>query len=117
MGTNLAVNNAIKECKELWLEKNGIEESGLSKSDYIALTKSGKILNKKEYPYSCPLCQYVFGSRKNSPPPWDIDIKHCSECPFVKQYGKVCIDLGFDDFEIPTKEWLDAIRNLKEEID
>lgn len=115
MGTNLTENEAIKECKELWLGKNGIEESGLSKDDYIEKTESGNILKEKGYPYRCPLCKYTFGSMENAPYPWDIDIKNCSECPFVKQYGKVCIDLGFKEIEIPTKEWLDIIRNLKEE--
>lgn len=96
---------AIQECKKLWKE---IEESGVSKEIFIIRSKQGKVWRNKKYVNDCPLCNYAYV------------FFNCPKCPLVEQYGEVtdtnkCYELGFEDSEIPSKEWLTYIYNLKEE--
>ncbi len=97
----LTKREAIRECKELWGE---IEKSRLSKSGFLN-SKDGEKWLKKGYVCNCPLC--------------DVADANCDDCQLTIQYGTnsdflSCYDLGFDENEVPTPEWLNAIKGLKE---
>ena len=98
----LTKKQAIKECKELWVE---IKRSKLSKDDFLE-TEDGKKWVDKDYYQDCPLCQYVYQK--------DNFKDYCASCPLCIQYkGAGCYDLGYDSLETTTK-WLNVIKGLKE---
>jgi len=109
----LTKEQAIKECQELWKE---IEESGLSKRNFLDTGVAVKWMGK-DYAFECPLCEYNHRRKKLSR---DSKLytcfpnnERCNYCPLVKQYDRTCIGLGFSNYDIPTPEWLNAIRGLK----
>ncbi len=99
----LAKRKAIRECKRMWLGKNGIKESGLSKFAFLD-SPDGKKWEDKGYVNDCPLCEYCEKFR------FDLT---CTKCPLKAQYGKRCCELGFRD-EISSPSFFEAVRGLKE---
>ena len=91
----LTEEQAIKECKELWA---AIEESGLSKDDFLR-TEEGKAYWKKDYAANCPLCEYAA----------TVD---CNCCPLITKYGKDCFSLGFRSVVRATEKFFAAVRGL-----
>ena len=90
---------AIGECKKLWGE---IEDSGLSKDDFL-LTPSGSTWRNK-YEAACPLCDYVTSKGNGGV---------CEQfCPLYLQLGDDCADLGFEA-ERPCPSFWEAVKKLK----
>ena len=94
---------AIRECKEMWLGEDGIEESGLSKKDFLD-SPNGAKWRKRGYRLDCPLCEDNRG---------DTIFPICPTCPLVIQYGKVCVRLGFKGREKDGPQFFGAVRGLK----
>ncbi len=94
----LTKKKAIVECKALWKE---IEESGLSKNDFLD-SPAGERWESKGYEANCPLCEYVGEN-------------DCEEkCPLYLQYGEMCMDLGFTlKSGIAELRFFEAVRGLK----
>ena len=92
----LTKKKAIAACKKLWRE---IEESGLSKEEFIGSKVGIKWLGK--YDRNCPLCQYTYDFGWN-----------CRSCPLPGENLCRCYNLGFTDEEPPTPEWLAVIKAL-----
>jgi len=99
-GGNMNKRQAIKECKELWRE---IEESGLSKTEFLRTPADEKWVNK-DYWGDCPLCEYSQSKE---------GMATCNHCPLVTQYGKNCYKLGFNDDKLSLPSFFKAIRGLK----
>ena len=90
---------AIRECKNLWKE---IDESGLSKDDFLYTTEGEKWLDKR-YLSACPLCEYVISSKEGD----------CDACPLCEQFDMTCFSLGFHHTEKHSRDFLRAVRNLR----
>ncbi len=99
----LTKKRAIQECKELW---EAIAESGLSKMGFF-YTEESEEWRKKDYQSDCPLCAYDAQRHR-------IGITWCHYCPLRTQYKNDCSSLGFVMHRVPSTEWLDSIKGLKE---
>ena len=99
----LEEQEAISECKELCAE---IEEAGMSKSEFLNTVRGKRWVDKK-YLFQCPLCEYGYGYYTVSRPG-----VCCPKCPLVKQFGKSCFKLGFDEDKRCPKFWA-SVRKLK----
>lgn len=94
---------AIRECKELW---GLIEESGLSKEDFLD-TPQGMRWLREHANHRCPLCRYTLAKMTEL-----NGLPLCNHyCPLRTQLGKDCITLRYND-DRPT-EFIAAVKKLR----
>jgi hypothetical protein len=99
---------AINLCKLMW-EK--IELSGMNKEDWLELHPEVKFGE-----YGCSLCLWVDqggsfdGGQEVDDRVWCGGMKRI--CPLIQQYGKSCIQLGYQDYE-SNADFYKAVRELK----